>query len=45
MELFYFNKDKTFNIIECGIDEAGRGPLIGNVYAAVVIWPKILIYN
>jgi len=36
MELFYFNKD---NIIECGIDEAGRGPLIGNVYAAAVIWP------
>lgn len=37
MELFYFNCNE--NIIECGIDEAGRGPLIGNVYAAVVIWP------
>ena len=23
---------------ECGVDEAGRGPLIGNVYAAAVIW-------
>lgn len=42
MELFYFNKDNTNDIIECGIDEAGRGPLIGNVYAAVVIWPPNL---
>jgi ribonuclease HII len=29
---FYSNPD------EGGLDEAGRGPLIGNVYAAVVIW-------
>jgi ribonuclease HII len=43
MELFYFNKEKSNTIIECGIDEAGRGPLIGNVYAAVVIWPIDLI--
>ena len=28
--------------IEVGIDEAGRGPLIGRVYAAAVIWPKEL---
>lgn len=41
------NKCKPFldkNDIEVGIDEAGRGPLIGRVYAAAVIWPKN-IYN
>jgi len=32
----YLNKNK----IEAGIDEAGRGPLIGRVYAACVIWPN-----
>jgi ribonuclease HII len=26
------------NIMEIGIDEAGRGPLIGRVYAGAVIW-------
>jgi len=26
------------NLIEVGLDEAGRGPLIGRVYAAVVNW-------
>ena len=30
---------KGFNII-CGIDEAGRGPLAGPVYAAAVILPS-----
>ena len=28
------------NIIEIGVDEAGRGPLFGRVYAAAVILPK-----
>lgn len=31
---------KEDGIIEVGIDEAGRGCLIGRVYAAAVIWPK-----
>jgi len=39
MELFYYNKNNLNDIIECGIDEEGWGPLFGNVYAAVVIWP------
>jgi len=32
--------EKFYNIdnIEIGLDEAGRGPLIGNVYAGAVIW-------
>lgn len=34
MEKKYHN---DINIIECGIDEAGRGPLFGYVYAAAVI--------
>ena len=41
MQKTYYNQN---NIIECGIDEAGRGPLLGNVYAAAVILdPKIEI--
>ena len=31
-------KDK----LEIGVDEAGRGPLFGRVYAAAVIWPPNL---
>ena len=37
MQLFYNEKD-----IEVGIDEVGRGCLVGPVYAAAVIWPKQL---
>ena len=39
--LFYENKarENGYQII-CGIDEAGRGPLAGPVYAAAVILPE-----
>jgi ribonuclease HII len=33
------------NCVEVGMDEAGRGPLIGRVYVAVVIWPPDLTPN
>lgn len=29
-------------LLECGCDEAGRGCLAGDVYAAAVVWPKEL---
>lgn len=29
-----------FNVLEIGVDEAGRGPLFGRVYSAAVILPK-----
>ena len=32
-----YNNDS--NIFEIGVDEAGRGPLLGRVYAAAVILP------
>lgn len=32
-------REKGFNVI-CGVDEAGRGPLAGPVYAAAVILPS-----
>ena len=31
--------DQGFSAV-CGIDEAGRGPLAGDVYAAAVILPR-----
>jgi len=34
----YYND--TENILEIGVDEAGRGPLFGRVYTAAVILPK-----
>lgn len=38
MEPFYCNEES--DIIEIGIDEAGRGPLFGRVYSAGVVLPK-----
>jgi ribonuclease HII len=37
LEKYYDNDNE---IIEIGIDEAGRGPMLGRVYAAAVILPK-----
>ena len=34
--LLRFTKE---GVIECGVDEAGRGPLFGRVYTAAVILP------
>ena len=34
---FYYDEK---DILEIGVDEAGRGPLFGRVYAAAVILPK-----
>ena len=36
----YDENYKNNNILEIGIDEAGRGPLFGRVYTAAVILPK-----
>jgi len=33
------------NVIEIGVDEAGRGPLFGSVYTAAVILPKDDTFN
>ncbi len=35
----------TPNVLECGLDEAGRGPAIGRIYAACVFWPPGLESN
>jgi ribonuclease HII len=40
---WFFNEDT--NVIEMGIDEAGRGPMFGRVYAGVVILPKDDSFN
>lgn len=38
-----FDADTT--IIEIGIDEAGRGPMFGRVYAGIVVLPKDNTFN
>ncbi len=38
MELYEFDKNIRNGRIICGVDEAGRGPLAGDVYAAAVIF-------
>ena len=40
---WFYNEDP--NVIEMGIDEAGRGPMFGRVYAGVVILPKDSSFN
>ena len=37
MKKTYFDKSE---ILEIGVDEVGRGPLFGKVYAAAAILPK-----
>ena len=38
----FYNND---NILEIGVDEAGRGPMLGRVYSAAVILPKSDNFN
>ena len=40
--IIYMKKFYNIDQIEIGLDEAGRGPLIGNVYAGAVIWDNDL---
>ena len=37
--------DVDTTIIEIGIDEAGRGPMFGRVYAGIVVLPKDNSFN
>lgn len=39
MDIFEFDKNQYTERL-CGVDEAGRGPLAGDVFAAAVILPK-----
>lgn len=39
MDLFEYDRELNVNLL-CGVDEAGRGPLAGDVYAAAVILPS-----
>lgn len=42
MNLFEYDKNQGIPLL-CGVDEAGRGPLAGDLYAAAVILPDGLI--
>ncbi len=46
MELYEYDEKvrEKFSVI-CGVDEAGRGPLAGDVYAAAVIFDKGVIID
>ena len=37
--------DESHTIIEIGVDEAGRGPMFGRVYAGAVVWSKNITQN
>lgn len=39
MDIFAFDQNQYVKLL-CGVDEAGRGPLAGDVYAAAVILPE-----
>lgn len=39
MDLFAYDQEQGVSLL-CGVDEAGRGPLAGDVYAAAVILPE-----
>ncbi|MGN0599927.1 MAG: ribonuclease HII [Oscillospiraceae bacterium] len=44
MTLFEFDTEfRKQNGVFCGVDEAGRGPLAGDVYAAAVILPESVV--
>lgn len=44
MTMFEFDSDfRKQNGMFCGVDEAGRGPLAGDVYAAAVILPEEVV--
>lgn len=44
MTLFEFDSEfRKNNGVFCGVDEAGRGPLAGDVYAAAVILPEGIV--
>lgn len=45
MELYEFDKSIRNGRVICGVDEAGRGPLAGDVYAAAVIFDEDTIID